>query len=122
MGEFIDEGTFDRAEFSKELEAAPDNTDVGTRVWFENDRIRVWEIRLAPGERAPFHHHTRRYFWTAVEDSVGKQRTPDGTYRVREYRVGDTMYLEQSPDEQMIHDLENIGDTEMRFVTVELLD
>ena len=120
--EIIKEGTFDLDEFSEELKAAPTNHDVGTKLWFENDHIRVWEVRLQPGERGPFHAHTRRYFWTVVDGGTGLQRSADGTYKVRRYHVGDTNYSEHSLDDVMIHDLENTGDTEMRFITVELLD
>jgi beta-alanine degradation protein BauB len=115
-------GTFDPAEYAEELAAAPRNHEVGTTVWFENDRIRVWEILLQPGERGPFHAHTRNYFWTVVEGSTGLQRFADGTFAVRDYGVGDTKYLEHTPDTALIHDLENIGDTPLRFVTVEFLD
>lgn len=120
--ELLREGTFDPAEFADELRKAPQNLEVGTRVWFENEHIRVWEIRLAPGERGAFHSHTCRYFWTVVASGTGLQRFTDGTYQVREYEVGDTRYLEHTPDNPMIHDLENVGDGEMRFVTVEFLD
>ena len=122
MGEIIEEGTFDRTEYQDELDAATHNLDVGTGLLFENERVRVWEIRLRPGERGPFHSHTHRYFWTAVEGGVGRQRSPDGTVRLRTYDPGETVYSEHSPDAPMIHDLENAGDTELRFVTVELLD
>jgi quercetin dioxygenase-like cupin family protein len=118
----LTEGTFDRAQFETELRAAPSNHEVGTRVLFENEHVRVWEVRLTPGERAPFHAHTRRYFWTVVDGAIGRQRSDDGTLRVREYRVGETQYQEPDPDNALIHDLENVGDAELRFVTVELLD
>lgn len=118
----VQEGTFDPTDFATELEDAPQNLDVGTSLWFENDRVRVWEVRLEPGERGPFHNHTRNYFWTVVEGSQGLQRFTNGTYAVRDYQVGDTKFLEHSPDDSLIHDLENVGDTALRFVTVELLD
>lgn len=118
----VQEGTFDPADFAAELDDAPKNLDVGTSLWFENDRVRVWEVRLEPGERGPFHNHTLNYFWTVVEGSQGLQRFADGTYAVRDYQVGDTKFLEHSPDNSLIHDLENVGDTALRFVTVELLD
>ena len=121
MGEVVEEGTFDPAEFGSELAAAGSNLDVGTRLRFENDRVRVWEIRLAPGERGAFHAHTRRYFWTVVEAGSGRQRLPDGTFTVRRYEVGDTRYLDLLPADPMIHDLENVGETTLQFVTVELL-
>jgi oxalate decarboxylase/phosphoglucose isomerase-like protein (cupin superfamily) len=122
MAEVTEEGTFDPAEFQDELAVAAGNLEVGTRLWFQNDRITVWEVNLAPGERGPFHAHTRRYFWTVVEPGTGRQRSPDGTVKVRRYEVGDTQYAEPSPADPLIHDLENVGETTLRFVTVELLD
>jgi oxalate decarboxylase/phosphoglucose isomerase-like protein (cupin superfamily) len=118
----VERGVFDAGAFGGELEAAPGNLEVGTTLWFENERIRVWEIFLRPGERGPFHAHTRNYFWTVVEASRGLQRFADGTYVVRDYEVGDTKYLEHTPATALIHDLENVGDTPLRFVTVELFD
>jgi len=35
------------------LSAAPDNH----RLLFENDRVRAWELRLAPGEESAAHRH-----------------------------------------------------------------
>lgn len=30
---------------------------VGTRLLFENERVKVWELRLAPGEESAIHRH-----------------------------------------------------------------
>ena len=117
----IETTIFALEDFADELRAAPSNLDVGTHLWFENEAIRVWEVRLQPGERGPFHAHTRRYFWTVVEGGIGRQRTADGTMVVREYNVGDTNYSEHTSEDPTIHDFENFGDTEIRFITVELL-
>jgi len=123
MAEVIDEGTFDVADFDKELQVAREgNRQLGTSVLFENERVRVWEVRLAPGERGAFHLHDRHYFWTVVDGGIGKQRSDDGTWKLRRYDVGDTSYQDNSDDNPMIHDFENAGDTDIRFVTVELLD
>jgi len=120
--DIVEDGRYDPAEYAEELAAAPTNFDVGTTIWFENDRIRIWEILLQPGERGAFHSHVTNYFWTVVEGSRGLQRFADGTFVVRDYLVGETKYLEHTPDTALIHDLENIGETPLRFVTVELLD
>lgn len=120
--DIVEEGVFDPEDFSGELAAAPDNHDVGTKLWFENQRIRVWEVLLQPGERGPFHAHARNYFWTVVEPGRGLQRFADGTFVVRDYMEGETKYLEHTPATALIHDLENVGTTSLRFVTVEILD
>jgi mannose-6-phosphate isomerase-like protein (cupin superfamily) len=113
-------GKYDVSEFADELARAPENHEVGTAVRFENDHVRVWEIVLPPGERGPFHIHDQTYFWTVVDPGRGLQRFPDGSFVIRDYQPGETKYLENSPDDPMIHDLENVGSTTMRFITVEL--
>lgn len=122
LPDVVEEGEFDPADFDAELDAAPTNKQLGTSMWFENERVRVWEVLLEPGERGAFHAHTTNYFWTVVEGSRGLQRFADGHYVIRDYLVGETKYLEHSPDDALIHDLENVGETTLRFVTVELLD
>lgn len=114
-------GAFDRAEFADELREAVSNRALGTSLWFENDRVRVFELRLDPGERAPFHIHDQPYFWTVVDPGRGLQRFADGTYVVRTYQIGETRYLAQSAQDSLVHDLENVGATPLRFVTVALL-
>jgi hypothetical protein len=118
----ITRGEFDPAQYAEELAVASSNLEVGTTLWFENERVRVWDLRLHPGERGPFHAHTRSYFWTVVEGSRGLQRFADGTFMVRDYEEGQTRFLEHTPESALIHDLENVGDQTLRFVTVELLD
>ena len=71
----VEEGSFDVGDYEAELSSAPSNLDVGTTLWFENERIRVWEVLLLPGERGPFHSHVTNYFWTVVEGSRGLQRS-----------------------------------------------
>jgi beta-alanine degradation protein BauB len=114
-----DQGKYDLATFADELARAGDNHDIGTDLRFENDHVRVWEIRLEPGQRGPFHVHDRTYFWTVVEPGRGLQRYSDGTFMVRDYEPGQTKYLVHSAEDRLIHDLENVGSTTMRFVTVE---
>ncbi|HEU4751408.1 MAG TPA: cupin domain-containing protein [Acidimicrobiia bacterium] len=116
-----EEGTFNPEDFASELEAATTNGQLGTNMWFENDHIRVWEVRLEPGERGAFHIHDHPYFWTVVEPGRGLQRFIDGRFVIRDYTMGETRYLVHSPDDSLIHDLENVGDTTLRFVTVSLL-
>jgi mannose-6-phosphate isomerase-like protein (cupin superfamily) len=113
-------GTFDVADFERELAAAPDNHQVGNSLRLENDHVRVFEVRLEPGQRGPFHVHDTNYFWTVVDAGRGLQRFADGTFVVRDYALGETKYLVHSREDPLVHDLENVGTTTLRFVTVEL--
>src|SRR6202162_2414664 len=63
----------------EEFEANKRNGRVGTRLLSETDRVRVWEIRLAPGERIGFHRHVLDYFWTAVTPGRARSHTQDGS-------------------------------------------
>jgi len=41
--------------------------DVGTKLIFENDRVRVWEFTLAAGESIGAHTHEHDYFFYPIE-------------------------------------------------------
>jgi predicted metal-dependent enzyme (double-stranded beta helix superfamily) len=40
---------------------------VGTKVLFENDRVKVWELALAPGETTDVHEHEHDYLLIQLE-------------------------------------------------------
>src|SRR3954451_3601063 len=71
-----------RAEFA----ANGRNYRVGGRVLSETDHLKVWEIRLAPGERLPAHRHVLDYFWTVLTEGVSLQHADDGTTTRVSYR------------------------------------
>jgi beta-alanine degradation protein BauB len=106
----------------EEFKANQLNGRVGTRLLSETDRVRVWEIRLSPGERIGFHRHVLDYFWTAVTAGRARSRTEDGSVVEAVYAAGDTRHFVYGRGEFKIHDLENIGDADLWFTTVEFLD
>lgn len=113
-------GNFDVAEFTEELRAAPQNRQVATKLLLENDRVRIWELDLGPGQRAPFHCHAVPYFFVCVDGGRSLSRFPNGTTVEMDYAAGDT-WFDELRDGPEIHDLENVGTTRLRFTTVELL-
>ena len=40
---------------------------VADRVVFENERVRIWEMSLEPGEASDFHEHTLDYLLCIIE-------------------------------------------------------
>jgi hypothetical protein len=36
--------------------------NIATRVLFEDDRVRIWELHLEPGEASDLHHHENDYY------------------------------------------------------------
>ncbi len=41
--------------------------DVGTKLLFENDSVKVWEMVLEPGESSDLHRHEYEYFFVVIE-------------------------------------------------------
>jgi len=123
--------TTDRAEMSAwppaiaaefERERASNNPCVGNKLLSENERVRIWMIRLAPGERFGFHRHVLDYFWTCVTGGRGLQHVKGGKTVEYTYQPGETRHESYAAGEDKVHDLTNIGDKEMIFMTVEFLD
>jgi len=109
-----------RQEFARE--AKTPNGCVGHKLLSETDKVRVWSIHLKPGERVGFHRHVLNYFWSAVTAGRGRQHFNDGETREYSYAAGETRHETYGPGEFKVHDLENIGDTDLNFLTVEFLD
>src|SRR5215467_6879315 len=83
-------------------------------VKFENDRVRVLELRLKPGEAEGFHSHPQ-YVLYALTNYRVKNTAADGTSKVFKREVGDVFW-----GEPITHKGENVGDTEVRALIVEL--
>src|SRR5262249_53963366 len=86
------------------------------------DHARIWEIRLAPGERLAFHRHVLDYFWTCVSGGEAASRDGEGTTRARTYGVSQTAALRFGQGESMIHHLVNTGPSDIVFTPVEFFD
>ena len=95
---------------------------VGSQLVSETERVRVWHLTLKPGQRIGFHTHVLDYFWTAVTGGWARSNYADGRVAEVSYNPGDTRHHRYGPGEFMIHDLANVGDTELVFTTVEFLD
>jgi hypothetical protein len=108
------------AEF--ERERANPNGCVGSTLLSESEKVRVWIIRLAPGERIGFHRLVLDYFWTSVTGGRGRQHVHDGTTVEYSYAPGETRHETYGLGEFKVHDLENLGDKEMVFMTIEFLN
>ena len=106
----------------EEFVARAGNGQVGSRLVSETERVRVWHLSLKPGERIGFHTHVLDYFWTAVTAGQARSHYGDGRTVEVSYLSGDTRHHRYGLGEFMIHDLENIGETELVFTTVECLD
>ncbi len=103
----------------REFEENGRNYQVGGRLLSETDKVKVWEIRLPPGQRLPAHKHVLDYFWTVLTTGDSLQHQDDGTTRRTSYQAGMTRHMNFGPGQYLFHDLENVGDTELVCITVE---
>lgn len=104
-----------KAEFAANVR----NYQVGSRLLSETELLKVWEIRLKPGERLPAHKHVLDYFWTVMTAGESEQHNDDGTTRRVTYEPGTTRHYTFGPGQHLMHDLNNTGSTDLVFLTVE---
>lgn len=88
---------------------------IGTRLLFENEYTRVWEVVLEPGERQPLHRHELPYLVIPIEGGQGKITAVDGQVRLTDEHPGDVVF---QPAGQ-VHELQNVGTTRYRNRLVE---
>jgi len=98
------------------------NGRVGQMLVSESDRVRVWLIALAPGERLAPHCHVLNYFWTVTTPGRARSVYHDGRVVETDYALGDTKHIGLGAGEWFVHDLTNTGPTTLSFTTVEFLD
>ena len=106
-------------DLTQEFVDRAENGEVGSRLVSETDRVRVWHIHARPGERLKVHTHVLDYFWTIHGSGRARSHQPDGSHFRVEYETGDTRHFTFAKGERMTHSLENIGDTDLVFTTVE---
>jgi beta-alanine degradation protein BauB len=91
---------------------------VGQELLMENDKVRVWQVRLAPGESQLWHQHEHPYVVIAIEGATNVVTTIDGKEIDAPEPTGSVIYREPGP----VHKLTNIGETTYVSRLVELID
>lgn len=85
----------------------PDLSQVGHRVLFENERVRVWQVHLTPGETQPMHRHDLPYVVVSISGAINVIETVDGTLIDAPEPTGGVVYREPGAT----HTLTNVGET-----------
>ncbi|MBV8949397.1 MAG: cupin [Actinobacteria bacterium] len=98
--------------------------DVATKLLFENDRVRVWEMRLAPGEDSAIHRHDLDYLLVQIDgDRIAGIPEPDSAGAYNEYIEadvvpGNAVYIERGG----VETARNTGKKPYYEILVELKD
>ena len=96
--------------------------NVATRLLLENDRVRIWELDLAPGARSATHRHEVDYVLVQIEgDRIAAMPEPDSGGAYTEYIEADVVpgkarYIRRGGIETAI----NIGQRRYREILIEL--
>jgi quercetin dioxygenase-like cupin family protein len=97
---------------------------VGTEIVYENDRVRVWQLRLAPGERSDIHRHELDYVLVQVSGGkIAAEPEPDteseyNTYIEADVAPGDVVFVGRGGVETAV----NKGSEPYLEIIVELKD
>ena len=98
--------------------------DVATKLLFENERVRIWEMRLGPGEEGDVHRHDLDYVLVQIDgDRMAVVPEPDSRGAFRQYLEadvfpGNTIFIERGGIEKA----KNVGKRAYREILIELKD
>jgi quercetin dioxygenase-like cupin family protein len=99
-----------RASAQDPVKVSPKNV----KVVFENDKVRVIEVRIKPGEKIPVHSHPA-HVTIALSDFKGKWISDDGQPTVKQFKLDNVVW-----SEPITHASENVGSTEIHAIAIEL--
>jgi len=100
------------------MRQAPELGNVATRLLFENERVKVWEMLLEPGESSDLHRHGLDYVLCILEGTSIDADRPDGTSDRFPVRPGQAVFVPRGGTERAV----NRSATRFREILVELKD
>jgi mannose-6-phosphate isomerase-like protein (cupin superfamily) len=95
--------------------------NVGTRLLFENERVRVWDLALQPGQSLEKHIHRNDFLFIVVEGGSLRHvdsENPGNNQAVR-YEDDQVVFIEAA-DGAVHNRLENIGENPYRNFVIEI--
>lgn len=102
--------------------------EVGSNLLFENERVAVWDMRLAPGQKEPVHEHKRDYLMIQISgDRVAADFEPECKGEWAAY-AGQRLEADVVPGQVLysgrggVESAVNVGNEEFFEIIVELKD
>lgn len=91
--------------------------EVGQRIVLENEHVRIWEIRLEPGETIDFHIHYHPYVVISLGGGENDIETIFGQHIKTDEPLGTTVFIN---DMRAVHRLTNRADVTYLSRLIEL--
>lgn len=93
--------------------------DVGTKLLFENERVRVWDLQLQPGESTGMHRHETDYLYVVIDGGTLQGRDADGNDKPL-HPMSDGEVVFRNVETEDVHEAINVGEKPWRNIVVEL--
>lgn len=95
---------------------------IGTKVLFETDKVRVWQLKLAPGEESAVHRHDLDHVLIQIRgDRIAVAPEPDTQGPYRDYMEADVIPgAAVAVDRGGIEVARNVGEQPYLEIIVEL--
>lgn len=95
--------------------------NVGTRLLFENERVRVWDLALEPGQSLGKHIHRNDYLFFVITGGSLRHVDPQNPENDRDVHYKDDQVVFLEAGEGLVHErLVNVGHGPYRNIVVEL--
>jgi beta-alanine degradation protein BauB len=85
------------------------------KLLMENEKVRVLDIRLKPGEKAVMHNHPNSHVIYVINNAKFKLTFPDGKMSEIDLKSGQAIWMEAGA-----HATENTGTTDGHNLVVEV--
>ena len=90
--------------------------DVGTKLLFENERVKIWDLALEAGQSSDWHQHALDYISIGLTESKMRRRFEDDTVDETTSTVGQYRFAEKHQP----HVVTNIGSAPHRNILIEI--
>jgi len=107
------------------MSESPYSNAVGSTVLFQNDRVRVWEMILQPGEHCEFHehHHDHVILYAQTATMRGQELGDEDWGIVQDTEPGFVLYRTVGSGGPLEpHRLKNLSEVPVTHYIVELLE
>jgi beta-alanine degradation protein BauB len=89
---------------------------IGTEVLFENEQVRVWDMKVPPGGKKPWHHHKLDYVIINVTGGKIELENVQGHTIIADDKVGGIIWRDAGEK----HELRNLSGELYQNILVEL--
>ena len=91
---------------------------IASKLLFENERVKIWNLVIEPGGSCPWHLHERDYITVRLAGDPTTLELEDGTTMPGSSEVGQWQYH----TDHEVHRILNHNDSEYKNILIELKD